>query len=155
MPSGTILKGNKINATIMKCVELNPIGNFNPWEPGKLEELEKNELDNCLDSNLMFENESIKLWSFSLQPYDRLPFRKHLYHFSWTCPSGGLAISRNSNGKITLLKYDRGDTGYYEPKDESAIFDFENIGEELLEITILEHKSIASTLVDVQRSQRG
>ena len=136
----------------MKCVELNPVGNFDSWEPIKLDELRKLKLDSSLRSNLVFENQSIRLWSFSLQPHDRLPFRKHAYTLSWTCPSGGLAISRNSNGKITLLKLDYGDTGFHEPDMDSAIFDLENIGEEVLEITMIEHKSLTSSRVNVLSS---
>jgi hypothetical protein len=136
----------------MKCVELNPVGNFDSWEPLKLEELKSEEIGGSLSSNLIFENQSIKLFSFTMQPYDRLPFRQHGYDFSWTCPTGGLAISRNSNGKIMLLRIDQGDTGYHTPEKNSSIFDLENIGENLLEIMMIEHKTLTCSRVNVLRS---
>ena len=136
----------------MKCVELNPVGNFDSWEPIKLEELKGKDIGSISSSNLIFENQSLKLFSFTLQPYERIPFRQHGYDFSWTCPSGGLAISRNSNGKITLLRIDRGATGYYTLERDSSIFDLENIGENLLEIMLIEHKTLTCSQVNVLRS---
>ncbi|KKM79940.1 hypothetical protein LCGC14_1344840, partial [marine sediment metagenome] len=46
----------------MKCVELNPVGNFGPWEASKLRELKKKKLDNSIGQKLLFENNTIKIW---------------------------------------------------------------------------------------------
>ncbi|QLG44209.1 hypothetical protein [Costertonia aggregata] len=129
----------------MKCVELNPTGHFDPWEPEKISELKANDLNRGMGNDLMFENETVKLWGICLRPYERLPFRKQKGQFSWTCVTGGLAISRYSDGKICLLRFEKGDVAYWNLENDELISDLENIGEDVLRITILEHKPLPNT----------
>ena len=124
----------------MQCVELNPVGNFDPWEQEKLDELLHEEITRSLTERLIFENESIKLWNLFLLPGDRIPFRSHNTNYSWVCTTGGLALSRYGNGKIDMIKLDSGDTGYFENRGKNYINDFENIGEDPISIDLLEFK---------------
>ncbi|MFS4467610.1 hypothetical protein [Maribacter sp. 2210JD10-5] len=123
----------------MKCAELNKAGNFDTWQTSKLEELKTDRISDTVSDNLIFENNLVKLWMIFLLPQERLPFRKKRGSFSWTCLTGGLAISRYANGKISLLSFDKGDTSYLDLEDEGLISDLENIGEHPLEITVVEH----------------
>ncbi|SNZ00111.1 hypothetical protein [Flagellimonas pacifica] len=124
----------------MQCVELNPVGNFDPWEQDKIDELLHQEITQSLGGKLIFENESVKLWDLYLDPGERIPFRHLNTNYSWVCTTGGLALTRHGNGKINMIKLDPGDTEYCELKGKNLTNDLENIGEDPIIINILEYK---------------
>ncbi|MEM9649665.1 MAG: hypothetical protein AAF969_14405 [Bacteroidota bacterium] len=124
----------------MQCVELNPVGNFDPWEQEKIDELLHQNITQSLGDKLVFENENVKLWDLRLNPGERIPFRKHNTNYSWVCVTGGLALTRHGSGKIDMLKLDPGDTEYCEHKGRDCTNDLENIGEHPIVINILEYK---------------
>lgn len=124
----------------MKLTELNPVGHFNLWETSKIEELKNIDPNLPLGNSLLFENESIKLWSITLEPGERLPFRIQKTNYNWICLTGGLAISRFASGKISLVKFEKEDIGYWEFIDNELICDLENIGEDVLNINVIEYK---------------
>ncbi len=124
----------------MQCVELNPAGNFDPWEQEKIDELLHQEISQSLGDRLVFENESVKLWDLRLDPGERIPFRNHNTNYSWVCTTGGLALTRHGDGKINMIKLEPGDTEYCENMGKNYTNDLENIGENTIAINILEYK---------------
>ena len=126
----------------MQCVELNPVGNFDPWEQEKIDELLHQEITDALSEKLVFENESVKLWDLHLAPGDRIPFRKHNTNYVLACTTGGLALTRYGNGKIDMVKLNPGDSEYFENRGKNYVNDFENIGEHPIIINILEYKEV-------------
>lgn len=126
----------------MKLTELNPAGHFEPWSASKIKELKNIDPYEPLGNSLLFENESIKLWNISLMPGERLPFRIQKTNYNWICLTGGLAISRFDSGKICLLRLEKEDIGYWEFTDNKVVCDFENIGEDILNINLIEYKPI-------------
>lgn len=128
----------------MQCVELNPLGNFDPWEQEKLDELLHQNISNSLGDKLVFENESVKLWDLRLDPGERMPFRRHNTNYNWVCITGGLALSRHGDGKINMIKLDPGDTEYCEHKGKDYVNDLENIGEHPIVVNILEYKETST-----------
>nr|WP_297788526.1 hypothetical protein [uncultured Allomuricauda sp.] len=124
----------------MQFVELNPVGNFDPWEQEKIDELLHQEIKESLSNRLVFENEVIKLWDLRLLPGERLNFRRHNTNYGWVCTTGGLVITRYGNGKIDMVKLNQGDTEYFENRGKNYVNDLENIGEDTLVINILEYK---------------
>ncbi|WP_394750439.1 hypothetical protein [Spongiimicrobium salis] len=125
----------------MKCVELNPVDGFDAWDPVKLQELRNEPISDAVGTPL-FENSTIKLWEIALEPNERLPFRKRTKSYTWTCLTNGLAITRNANGQIKLLRLKKGDTGYWEFQRNEIISDLENIGENSIKIVIVEYKRV-------------
>lgn len=125
----------------MKHVELNPSGNFDKWPETKIQELLHYYKTPQKGKQLILANDDVVLWEISLLPGQRLPFQPWHKDLGWTCPNGGLAISRFSSGKILLLSFDKDDNGFknYDPTD--TLFDFENIGESLLTINVIEYKT--------------
>ena len=124
----------------MECVEINPSGNFDAWEPSKLSELRKNEICDLLGQKLLFENTNLRVWEVVLLPNERLPFRKSNMDCCWVSMTAGLAISRSDNGKINLIRFAKGDSSFWESENDHTIFDLENIGEKLLLFHIMEFK---------------
>ncbi len=129
----------------MTIVELNPVGNFDPWDPIKIEELRKDRIAESVCENLLYENETIKLWEISLMPYERIAFRKCKNIYSCTALTTGVAISRNANGSIKLLRLKKGDTAYWDCRNNEHISDLENIGEETLRISVTEFLPVKKT----------
>ena len=121
-------------------MELNPVGNFDPWEQERIDELLHHEIKESLSNRLVFENEAMKLWDLRLFPGERLSFRRHNTNYGWICTTGGLVITRYGNGKIDMVKLNQGDTEYFENRGKNHINDLENIGEEIVVINILEYK---------------
>ncbi len=126
----------------MKCIELNPSGNFDSWEPSKLLELQRNKIDGRLGQKLLFENDTIKVWEVVLLPGERLPFRKISGNYNFMSMTEGIAISRYANGKITLVRIKKGDSMFINHEGQEVIYDFENIGENILFLHAMEFKPL-------------
>ena len=123
----------------MQIVELNPIGNFDSWNPIKLEELRKVHSSKTLRQHLLFENDTMRFWNIRLKPHERIPFHKRAQYYSWTCLTDGLAILRNGNGRINMIKFKKRETNYWNLGKNGTIADIENIGEEILELHVIEY----------------
>ena len=119
---------------------MNQIGNFDPWEQEKIDELFHQEITEALSNRLVFENNRYKLWDLCLAPGERIPFRRHNTDYGWVCPSGGLALSRYGHGKIDMIKLEPGDTEFFQYRGKRYVNDLENIGEHPIRINILEYK---------------
>ncbi|WP_421803969.1 hypothetical protein [Flagellimonas sp.] len=124
----------------MKCVELNPEGNFDNWEPCKIEELAKMDDVEANPDHIIFEDERVALSVIVLEPYERTPFRKINNDFSLSCLTGGLLISRFSHGGISLLKFEKGETSFHSVEGLKTIRDFQNVSEDVFVMALLEYK---------------
>lgn len=122
----------------MILTKINPEGNYDCWSMATLKEIEKNMFSPNI-GELLYENEEVKLWKIVLEPKQRLPFRRHRNTYSCNCLTEGLLLSRNVNGAVDLLRFDRGES-YFRQCEEEAIHDLENIGENTVRITIVEDK---------------
>ncbi|MBT8186257.1 MAG: hypothetical protein HKP38_03490 [Croceitalea sp.] len=126
----------------MKRIELNQIGNFDPWDGDKIRELKDNKIAERISDKLLFGNEEMNLWEITLEPNARLPFRLHQYNYSWTCLTGGMVLSRFDTGKIELTCYEKGESAYCNINQERIICDLENIGEAPVKFTLIEYKNL-------------
>ena len=130
----------------MKCVELNSIGNFDAWETSKLKESRNKEITDSLGQKLLFENDTLRVWEVVLFPGERLPFRKISANYNFTSVTEGLAISRCANGKISLVRISKGDTMSMKHEGHESIYDFENIGENILFLHAMEYKPLVEKI---------
>jgi len=124
----------------MNLVELNPVGNFDPWNPVKLNELKNIRCLKTLGQRLFFENETMRFWEICLQPKERLVFHKRSQYYSWTCHTDGLLISRYENGQILMLRFEKDETKYWDLGESGTVADLENIGEHTLVLHMIEYK---------------
>lgn len=122
----------------MVLTKINPKGNYDCWSSSWLREIQKKNFCTNIGEPL-FENEEVKLWKIVLEPGERLPFRKHLNAYSCNCLTDGLLLSRNINGAVDLLRFERGET-FFRQCEEEAVHDLENIGEHTMKVTIVEEK---------------
>ncbi|MBT8319697.1 MAG: hypothetical protein KJP01_06155 [Gramella sp.] len=124
----------------MKYIEINAAGNFNSWNPIRLNELNEEKISTDLGQKVLFENEYLRIWEVVLMPNEKLPFRKMTLDYYWMAASEGMAISRFSDGKIILMHLEKGDSEFLMHKDDPATYDLENIGEEILFLQMTEFK---------------
>lgn len=125
----------------MKSIELNPKGNFNPWQPLLLAELNSNLPDESLGQEMVYENEDAKMWTLTLLPGERLPFRHVNCNFSFVTMDDGMLLTRSSCGRIGLHHLEKGDGSFFPLENSGAVYDAENIGEECITLHLLEFKS--------------
>lgn len=132
----------------MNSLEINASGNFESWSPSKIKELKDKKISHNLGQNLLFENENIRLWEVVLLPNERLPFRKINMDYSWVALTTGLAISRYADGKIILIRIEKGDSAFLKCKEETYIYDLENKGNDILffHLTEFKHQTIKKYL---------
>lgn len=135
----------------MQIVELNPVGNFDPWDPSKIEELKNDNIPETRGQKLVFENDKVILWELSLLPGERRPFCKITRDFNIVTRTEGLAITRCSTGQIFMLRINKGDSAFYELNGRVSIYDLENIGENELSIHITEFKQEVESVTSTYR----
>lgn len=123
----------------MTITDLNPKGNFDSLDASKLKEIERGQFSDAVGEAL-FENEEIILWEIVLEPFERLPFRRHRNNYGCTCFTDGIILLRNVNGQITLMQMNNGDHYYVECHEQEIIQDLENIGENAIKIAVVEEK---------------
>ncbi len=123
----------------MTITELNPKGNFDSWDESKLKEIRKGNFSDIIGESL-YENDEIILWEIVLEPFERLPFRRHNNNFSCTSFTDVLALVRNVNGLISLVKMHKGDHFYADCTKKERIQDIENIGENTIKVAVVEEK---------------
>lgn len=123
----------------MAITEINSIGNFDTWDEVRLKEIKKGNFSKAIGKKL-YENEDFVLWGIDLKPFERCSFRIHVNNYSCTAFSHGLALSRNVNGQIVLMRFKKGQHFYLECAGNEMITDFENVGEDTLKIAIVEEK---------------
>lgn len=122
----------------MKCVELNRKGNFDNWDLSILSELDKISNDRYFNEYSIFENEYLKCDVILLEPYERMPFKVLKNDFKLICLSGGLALSRFSNGRISLLMFEKGEYYAHNLGIKPMVNDLQNIGDCPLVMTLIE-----------------
>ncbi|MFK7813935.1 MAG: hypothetical protein AB8B59_15675 [Maribacter sp.] len=123
----------------MTITELNPKGNFDNWDASKLKEIERGQFSDAV-AEALYEDERIILWEIVLEPFERLPFRRHINNYSCTAFTDCSLLIRNVNGKISLLRMAKGDHCYVECHEQEIIQDLENIGENAIKIAVVEEK---------------
>lgn len=124
----------------MDCLELNPAHNFTQWEEHYIEELKSLEFKETLGNMLLFEDDSVKLWNLKLDKGERMPFLRHNKNFSWIAETNAILKSRSGNGRISLIRIEKGDTEYFEHSKKNYINDLENLGKNPAVFKILEYK---------------
>ncbi len=132
----------------MLLVELNPPGNYDSWDPVKLDELQDERCLKTLGQRLFFENETMRFWEIRLKPEERLLFHKRSQFYSWTCCTDGLVISRYKNGQVNLFRFDKDETKYWDLGEPDTVADLENIGEATFVLHMIEYLAKETKVTD-------
>lgn len=83
-----------------------------------------------IGSEVLFENERVRVWEVRLQPGERGEFHLHDREYFWTVVDPGIGKQRSHDGTLKIRRYDEGDTSYqHNSPDDWMIHDFENAGD--------------------------
>lgn len=125
----------------MKVVEIHPEGSYDGWDGLILEHFRESEPTTNVGQQLVFENESLKVWAITLAPSEALPFHKHTRNYNWTTLTQGTALSYYETGRVVEITYQKGDISYYDhEKKGDFIHNLINTGNQVLEFVTVEYK---------------
>jgi hypothetical protein len=126
----------------MNCIRLNPDGNFDVWKPEHCEVLETEIAEEKVDRKVIFENSDVKLLDLTLEPKERLQFRKMINDFGINCLSDGIIISHRGDGQIFFVQFKEGDTFFFNTEEDGEYhWDIKNIGLKTAKLFLYEHKT--------------
>jgi hypothetical protein len=82
-------------------------------------------------TNLLFENERVRIWEMLLEPGQRIPFHHHRTAYFWVCQEGGRGIQRFPDGTMLHVEFEPNDFDFLDEErlETDAIHDFENSGD--------------------------
>jgi hypothetical protein len=109
------------------------------WPQWVAEEFDKNQLNGCVGTRLLSENDRVRVWDIRLKPGERIGFHRHVLDYFWTAITPGRARSHMQDGSTVETDYYAGETRHETYKrGEFKIHDLENIGNAELVFTTVE-----------------
>lgn len=118
---------------------------YENWSSEIQEELNAGGFSPRVGSELVSENERVRIWHLSLQPGERIGFHRHVLDYFWTATSSGRSRSHFADGQIIETDYEAGDTKHYTfGAGEEMVHDLQNIGDTILSFVTVEHKDSAN-----------
>lgn len=125
----------------MNLIELSPKGNFESWEIKRLNELRSEQYVETISHSPLYENSEFRLLEITLNPKERLPFRKITADFSYTFMTEGFAVIHQNDGTIHLAQFKKGDIYHYSiEKHGELVADLENSSLGVLKFMVFELK---------------
>lgn len=84
----------------------------------------------CVGTELVSENERVRVWTIRLKPGERVGFHRHVLDYFWTSVTGGRGRQHVFDGSTVEYTYQPGETRHetYGP-GEYKVHDLENIGD--------------------------
>jgi beta-alanine degradation protein BauB len=109
------------------------------WPQWVSDEFEKNQLNGCVGTRLLSENDRVRVWDIRLKPGERIGFHRHVLDYFWTAITPGRARSHTQDGSTVETDYYAGETRHETyKKGEYKIHDLENTGNADLVFTTVE-----------------
>ena len=94
---------------------------------------------------LLSETSRVRVWRICIQPGDRMGVHCHQLDYFWIVKGSGTARAYYSDGVVADFTYRDGDTRHFTFKPGECItHSLENIGETVLDFTIVEFKQSAN-----------
>ncbi len=85
----------------------------------------------CVGSELLSENDTVRVWTIRLKPGERIGFHRHVLDYFWTAVNAGRGRQHLMDGTTVEYSYAPGETRHetYGP-GQYKVHDLENIGSE-------------------------
>ncbi|PLT29223.1 hypothetical protein [Peribacillus deserti] len=118
---------------------------FEGWSDEIKDEFKRNEFNGHIGSELVFENNRVRVWNMTLAPGEKMPAHRHVLDYFWTAVTPGRFLQRNHDGTTYESSYDAGVTHYYKVEHgEFALHNLENVGDTTMIFTTVEFKNSAN-----------
>ncbi|MEM8699495.1 MAG: hypothetical protein AAGF44_10015, partial [Pseudomonadota bacterium] len=102
---------------------------FKDWPDEIRREFEQNAYNGRIGTDLVFENDSVRVWLMTLKPGEKMPVHRHVLTYFWTAVTPGRFLQRTYDGTTYASDYEAGLTHFYDVgQGEFALHNLENIG---------------------------
>ena len=103
---------------------------FEGWSDEILHEFKSNEFNGRIGTDLVFENDSVRVWHMTLEPGEKMPVHRHILTYFWTAITPGRFLQRTYDGTTYESDFEAGLTHFYDVKEgEFALHNLENVGD--------------------------
>lgn len=93
-------------------------------------EREKTQINPCVGTHLLAENERARVWIIRLKPGERIGFHRHVLDYFWSSVTGGRGRQHVHDGTTVEYTYYPGETRHETYKaGEFKVHDLQNIGD--------------------------
>jgi quercetin dioxygenase-like cupin family protein len=127
------------------------------WSPALQQEFEREARSHngCVGSELVSENNRVRVWTIRLKPGQRFGFHRHVLDYFWTSVSGGRGRQHLMDGTTVEYSYQPGETRHETyGTDEYKVHDLENIGDKELVFMTVEFLDSANKPLAVPQAVR-
>ncbi len=127
------------------------------WPAALRQEFEREAQSNngCVGSELLSENDRVRVWTIRLKPGQRFGFHRHVLDYFWTAVSGGRGRQHLMDGTTVEYTYQPGETRHeIYGAGEYKVHDLENIGDKELVFMTVEFLNSANKPLPLPKSVR-
>ena len=118
---------------------------FEGWSDALRQEFEDHAFDPEVGSRLLSENERVRVWEIRLAPGERWHAHRHVLDYFWTAITPGRSWQHTFDGTTRDVSYTAGETRHFVfGSGEYLLHDIENIGDQELIFTTVEHLDSAN-----------
>lgn len=102
---------------------------FAGWSEEVKREFQTNEQNGRIGTDLVFENDSVRVWHMTLRPGEKMPVHRHVLTYFWTAITPGRFLQRTYDGTTYESDVEAGLTHFYDVgSGEFALHNLENVG---------------------------
>lgn len=118
---------------------------FETWPDWLKTEFAEHAEDGEVGSRLLSENSRVRVWEIRLAPGERWHAHRHVLDYFWTAVTAGRSRQHTADGTTREVTYTAGETRHYDfAPGEFLLHDIENIGDDELIFTTVEHVTSAN-----------
>ncbi len=102
------------------------------WPQALVDEFarERAQPNGCVGTELLSENERVRIWIIRLKPGERVGFHRHVLDYFWTSVNGGRGRQHLMDGSTVEYSYAPGETRHETYRaGEFKVHDLENVGD--------------------------
>ncbi|MEL6962035.1 MAG: hypothetical protein AAFO01_04715 [Pseudomonadota bacterium] len=120
---------------------------FEGWSEEIMREFQNNKYNGKIGTDLVFENDSVRVWHMTLQPGEKMPVHRHVLTYFWTAITPGRFLQRTYDGTTYESDYQAGLTHFYDVGwNEFALHNLENVGHTTIIFCAVELKKESKNL---------
>lgn len=114
---------------------------FEGWSDVIKREFQTNEFNGRIGTDLVFENDSVRVWHMTLRPGEKMPVHRHVLTYFWTAITPGRFLQRTYDGTTYESDFEAGLTHFYDVgTGEFALHNLENVGNTTITFCAVELK---------------
>src|SRR5215813_11058060 len=118
-------------------------------------ERENKQPNGCVGSQLLSENERVRIWIIRLQPGERIGFHRHVLDYFWTAVSGGRGRQHVHDGTTVEYTYQPGETRHESyAAGQFKVHDLENLGDKEMVFMTIEFLNSANQALPLPAHMR-